>query len=378
MGQGMRVGILTFHNPPNYGAVLQVLGLEKKLQELGHAVTIIDFDSSDFNKPSQLSMSFKVKSLIKKCINPLRNRHGDNRAFMTQKREKIQQFRADWLLLSNKITFDQLPTVVDSFDAFVVGSDQVWNANWWGVPCPAYFLEFCKDKNVRKISYAPCFGEVSQPTPFLAKLDELIRNFDYVSVRSAFCRKIVEKYTHQRVPEVVDPTLLCSFGEVMSAEKPYNDYILLYSLSSKLANDFRQIAGYLKEKTGCAVVSISPMNIYAFADKYAVGVGPSEFLSLVKNAEFILTDSYHGVIFSMKFSKPFIAVSRNARSVRIADLLNRYGILDRLVGKAKKAVTKQLLRSEIDYDDIHRRMDADIEKSVEFLKGALGDASPER
>lgn len=362
----MRIGILTFHYADNYGAVLQVYGLQQKLLEMGHEVRILNFRYT-----SRRKIMLAVKCAIAGSLDVLRFGRTGTEALSLQK-SLFSEFRAEHLVLSQKLEVDQLSSVVSEYDCFVVGSDQVWNADFWTDPRTAYFLDFCQGKSgVRNVSYAACFGQINQPSWFLEKLDGWLDNFDYISVRGTAGCELIQANTHHRPVNVVDPTLLWDFDEIMSRRLSCENCIVVYSLSRHVASDIRLVIEMINQDDSKQVVSISPKALYPFADQYLEGIGPSEFVRLIHDASFICTDSYHGTLFALKYRKPFVSCSNGPRSVRIRDILSPCGIEQRLVTCAADVSPERVGTDMIDYDEVHLKIDGMVDESVEFLQRAL-------
>jgi hypothetical protein len=364
-GSLVRIGILTFHYADNPGAVLQTYGLQKILESLGHAPKVIDF-----RYPSPFKFKVFLKKQAIQILAVLRRDKRDGPDPVAA--NSYRAFRDHWLHRTEHVpAVEHLPRIAEQFDAIIVGSDQVWNADFWSKPRWAYFLTFCDGKKIRRISYAACFGQRNQPSWYLDKLHKLLTHLDHVSVRGAFNRDIVKAHDNRSVDMVVDPTLLCTFDEIKAASNTYQKYALVYSQSRRTAPDFHKLARVLKEEGGLSIVSLSPQSIYPFADHYAVDAGPSEFIRLVSDAEFVLTTSYHGTIFSIKYRRPFISCCRGERFVRISDLLEMCGITERFVSSADEAVARGLLNAHIDYRAVERNIARKVDDSMSFLKRAL-------
>ncbi len=362
----MRLGILTFHYADNYGAVLQAYGLQQKLREMGHDVRILNFR---YNPRRKIVLA--VKCAIAGCLDVLR--FGRTRGeVLSLNRSLFSEFRTEHLVLSQKLEVDQLSSVVGEYDCLLVGSDQVWNADFWTDPRTAYFLDFCREESgLRKVSYATCFGQTNQPRWFLEKLDGWLDNFDHISVRGAGGCELVHAHTHHRPTDVLDPTLLWDFDGVMSSPLPHGGCILVYSLSRHVAPCIRAAIDMINRDDPKRVVSISSKAQYPFADQYLEGIGPSEFVRLIHDAGYVCTDSYHGTLFAIKHRKPFVTCSNGPRAMRIKDVLSSCGIEERLISCAADVVPEHVSADTIDYDAVHERIDDMIEESIKFLERAL-------
>lgn len=361
----MNVGIFTFHYADNYGAVLQAYALQAILREMGHDSSIINYRYSP-TIPFRLRARRFVTRAAKRLVN------GASPGMDLSPRAKaFHAFRNECLCLTPRVSDNDLIELAGQFDAFVVGSDQVWNANFWGHHCPAYFLEFCRNAPVRKISYAPCFGEPAQPVQFVKKLDALLHNFDSVSVRGDFACQLIEGHSSVTPVGVLDPTFLVSFDSLPENGHAYADCILVYSLSRKLAADIRATATKMKQMTGHPVVSIAPRDVYPWADQYCQNVSPQLFPRLIRDATCVLTSSYHGTVFAIKYERPFLCFGHDSRSVRLRDLLHSVGLSDRFIGGSDSSGASAPMHLSPAYCAVREIINARVEDSREFITKAL-------
>lgn len=257
------------------------------------------------------------------------------------------------------------------YDKIIVGSDQVWNPKYF---CETYFLDFIDDS--KKYTYAPSLG-VGYLT---AKEKEFLKNrlenhFQRLSVRERTGVNLLKTILPDNdIVNVLDPTLLFTGKQWKSMfdlnSKEEEKYILVYTLSDNLwyKNAINQLVKETKIKK---VKYITPEdNLYFYADQndLIVETGPIEFLKLIYNAQFVITDSFHGVCFSLNFEKQFICLSRfkennkKNENSRIKDLLEQLDMYEKVFFKSSK-----ISISVIDYDEINKRMDILRKQSERYL-----------
>lgn len=311
----MKIGILTFHAHLNYGGVLQCLALQRVLENLGHAVIIVDkwMDMDNFvlerNYNNILSRAF-----IKSCIRSLLGL-GDFRQWLRVRRTK--KFIHEHLKLSSYhfVDWKDAPTEL-GFDLLVVGSDQVWHCGDWGNPAE-YLLDGAPQ--IRAISYAASFGMTEIPDSFVDLYLRGLSRFSAISCREhegvAICRRLGFDATH-----VVDPTLLAwsKCADVKAKEDKPNE-LVCYFLSEKLENHIYELRDFA-QKAKCKVrvflidawLSAVPLNVSGVVDifkkwryrfcsdiKIMDSAGPQEFFYAFRTAKWVVSDSFHALMFSI-------------------------------------------------------------------------------
>lgn len=355
----MKIGLLTFHTSNNFGALLQVYATLKILKELGHDCEIINLRRRPGNK------------LVSYIYNDLLNRG-------------FKQFRDTFLQPQTKQYYagDDLSELNDQFDCFLVGSDQVWRTRFTGDLALNYFLDFASDK-VLKVSYASSFGisawtETPQLTP---AVKALLHRFNAVSVREDSGVEICRNEFGVKAEHVLDPTLLLQgddYDEVISDKMPQipQRYCATFLLDANGPLDQR-LTQMVKSGLACEVISLSIPKL-RFMGK-ALDWKPrrvGEWVYLMKNAEYVITESFHCTVFAILFRKKFICIVNERRGrARLESLLGLLGLSERLVDECdcNKQSISELLSKEIDYADVHKLLAKLKTQSVEYLKSALGE-----
>ena len=294
----MRVGILTFHFADNYGAVLQCLALTEACKKYADDVCVIDY------VPKQM---IPVKSRVKRFL--LKN----------EIQKKFDDFKKKYF---------QTISVKEFCDLIIVGSDQVWNPQINECD-PFWILPDMKFKRI--CSFAASIGKdklKEREAAYLSENRKSFEKYDTITIREASGQKILENL-HVSSEMVCDPTFLfynrTGFYEELSVQSEVSitePYILIYAL--EYSEKIDRMAKELKNKTGCKVVEIHPMNDkLQECDEFIRNAGVCEFVALVKNAEYVLTNSFHGLAFSYIFRKNVYCFHHSSLSSRQAELIEK-------------------------------------------------------
>ncbi len=368
------VALMTWYTYRNYGSALQASALYRVVKSLGYAPQMI----RHLPKGDALTQQTKLWQPYFKKIHRLFNRA--HRTVITPQQEALF---ADYLAqrvtetpLCN--TYHDLFALNRDFAAFVCGSDQIWSPTCFD---ENYFLSFVEDDR-KRVAYAPSLGMMRLEHPDAApQMAAQISRFSHLSVREVQGAAIIRDLTGQQATVVADPTLLLTaadwdeYAAVAGCNTLPGDYILCYFLG-----DARRYAGYVKrlsQKTGLPAYVI-PVTAAQHADPSAVpfGVGPREFVSLIRGAKHVCTDSFHGMAFSVNYRVPFTVFKRFAdndpknQNSRILSLLDRLQLSHRLTDP-KGA----LLPVACDFSVAEQPLAQLREASLDFLKASLAAAT---
>lgn len=357
----MKIATLTFHRALNYGAVLQTYALQKALIDLGYDTEVLDYRSDFIERhyePDKISNYFTIKKM---AILILLN--GCSKV----KRSQFDSFVNNNIKISDTIYSDK--NIMDSemvYDLFFVGSDQVWNYKTTGFD-KRYYLDFVKNNN-KKMSYAASIGLNQIPIEYEKEYKRLLKSFSKISVREQEGNNLLCKLlSRDDVETVLDPTMLLNESEWSSlcipCEVPER-YILVYLLSEN-----RKIVKFAKKLAKTKGYEIIYINNQLLKRKGLINkrnVTPENWLYLFKNAEYIVTNSFHGTVFSIIFKKIFwcdyLPTSANVNS-RITTLLGNLGLRDRIISEGCT-----VYNTMIDYKLPYKKLNVLIEKSKNFLK----------
>ncbi len=364
-----KVGIITFHASHNYGSCLQAYAMQEILKKLEFDPEIINFRT---DRQKDMYTVFTKRKGLKYILKNLT--HLFYFFPLRKKYKKFEEFINGEYVLSAKeySNCSQLEMEQFNYDAFIAGSDQIWN------PLPrdfdwAYYLTFVKEKP--KIAYAPSFG------PFFGKSDkeklkEIIKQvetFNSVSVREEKTIEYLKEYSDRDISLVLDPTLLLEQNDWLKLidKKPIvkGEYILLYTLFSN--PEINKIAKKLSKKLKMKVVTTNFSNQYDVFTPYKklFGTGPKEFLNLLYNAKFVLATSFHGTVFSILFNKPFLVVNGD-KDNRISTLLSIANLTERTVN-LQNVDKKEKIALDVSFEGAQENIRLKREESIEYLKTAL-------
>lgn len=362
----MKIGIFTFFQT-NYGAVLQAFALQRYLQKQQNTdVEIIDFTTANHLLEHQVFRKQKTRNPIKfiayYILTLLRYRHIKKRINNTW------EFKKRYFRYTRRYsTIEDVLKNHPQEDIYITGSDQVFNPNAKYVP--VYYLNFDKG-NSKKVAYAPSFGISQFSDDISAKISNYIDDFDFLSCREPAGAEYLSKLTGKSVPVVVDPVMLISeteWGEVAVKPKYNENYILIYDLNG--ANNLIKIAKKIQKHTRLPIVCITGNRIKIYPiDKHVYDAGPAEFIGWIKHASYVVTDSFHGTMFSLIFHKQFFTfIALERTSSRIRSILDKVALNDRIITKTTLANFNLK-----DYDEINQiNYDNIINESKSYITKIL-------
>ncbi len=362
----MKVKTITIHYGVNYGSALQTYALCKVLQKMGHEVEVINYVPLKYNLWNEFSADKigKYPALI------ILGAFAIKAPEKIIRRRKFSSFLKEYVPLTKKYTSTkELKDIFSNEDLFIVGSDQVWNFDYNGNEDYTYFLDFVKDKN-RCISYAASIGKMDLSVTEEDLMKHFLCDFKSISVREDYCVEQMNKIGLV-AKHVLDPTLLLSsedWNELIDCDDEFDEkYILVYVMDF-LHQDLLRIAEQIKRLFGFKIylVSFSKIND-DIIDRQFIFATPKMFLSLVKNASYVVTNSFHGVAFSVNYNKQFIAVGKSKYNVRIQSLLRQFNLNDRFV-LPNEHVDEKIINEMINYEIVDEKIKLCREESKEFLK----------
>ncbi len=274
--------------------------------------------------------------------------------------------------------YEQLKEQSKKYTAVMVGSDQLWSPS--GITSNFYNLMFADDNTV-KISYATSFG-VSQINPKYHKIyNTFLNRLDFISVRENSGKKIVEELSSNKAEVVCDPVILLDAEQWLKEipnKRLYDEpYIFAYFLGKSA--EYRDAVTKFAKQKDLKIVTEPHMDSYNkadenFGDYTPFDIGPAEFVNLIRNAEYVFTDSFHGSVFSMLYQKQFLVFNRysdnssSSKNSRIDSFCKNYGLSDRRYNGNIADV-----ENKINYEDVLGKVDEHRQKSKAFLDRALAD-----
>ena len=361
----MKIKTITCHDVYNAGASLQAYALQTYLSKLGHDVEIIDY------KPEYLSRHYSLtainpeyeKPIIKQIYLTLKLPGRLKRLFSVRKRN-FDEFKSSYLRTTDTCykSYEELKNNPPEADIYFAGSDQIWNPLFQNGKDPAFYLQFAP-KNTIKASYAASFSVDEIPKDIEDTIKIYIDDLDYVSVRERSSVDMLKKMGIENCECVCDPVFLLDKQEWDKLTFNISDekYILVYDFDNSDA--IKNFSINLAKEKGLKIYSVFKNN---YADKCFFNEGPLGFLSLIKNADFVVSNSFHASAFSIIYKKDFAVVERKENiNVRMNSLLEDYNLKNRLI------FSNQLMFKSINYDLIQKTFTEKQYKSINFMNKAI-------
>ena len=383
-----KVGIVSCYFKHNYGSMLQAYATQKILDYMNIENETINIDKNiDFSngkKKYYMGQVFNfqfIKSklgMIKLKLDKKINKNlGKN---ISIRDKKYEEFRKTFRLTEPYKTYAELHEKAEKdYSSVIVGSDQLWLPV--NVVADYYTLNWVPE-DVNKISFSTSFGVSVIPEKYKEAYKKFLNRINYLSTREVAGQKIIKDLTGRDATLVCDPTLLFNKVEWMSIQKEEpiikGKYIFCYFLGKNI--EHRKFAERLKEKTGYKIVSLNHADEYVkysdvFADETPYDVGPAEFLNMIRNAEYVCTDSFHGTVFSLINNVKFFTFRRYSNkskvstNSRIDSLLGIVNLKERLIN-GDEDVEKEN-EKKIDFENVNIKLEEFRNTSKEFLKNAL-------
>lgn len=360
----MNCSIVTFHRAHNYGAVLQAYALQKTLDSLGYNVSFFDYQHEEIAKVYRFipaPSNEKVITYLKRLVNTA----------LDFKRKKARYKAFNKFIDSNFKLSDS--KVLQDFDVVVLGSDQIWNPEYTNGFVDAHFGRH-RNLNSRKVvSYAASLGQSNLEGEQLAEFYEKLSGIDTLGVREDSLKDMIVSMSIERDVSVnLDPTLLLdkTDWDFISEERAISEpYVLVYEVKcNKLT---KSAIEYIEKHYGLKVIILSARTNYKIPKEYITDASPLQFLSLFKYADFVITTSFHGTVFSIINNKPFITLAFGDHTdVRSNALLSKIGLNERIVDNPENfSIAKEMVNYELANEKL---MELKLE-SIDYLTKCLSE-----
>ena len=371
----MKIAVITLKDSPNYGGILQAYALQRVLKEAGYECDLIDYMNQDFRekftffgRPQNMRT---IYWLYKKAQYPL----------MCVMMKRLMPFYSKHMTMTRHFEKpDELKELNKDYDCFITGSDQVWACDLNNYD-DSYFLSFVDD-NKLKIAYAASFGRTLDMMTEKEKrfCKKNLKKIDYLSTREESGTEIIQtlcgRYGNQ---DVLDPTLLLSgsqWNDVAENKKVRNKkYILCYLMQShKNDSEALHFAKTLSKKTGKPLIKICRGLTSVLWDETLYVPTCEEWIGLFSNASYIITNSFHGVAFSINYNKQFTAFIEGnpteGRNTRLYNICKKLGLESRIkvVGDKQKINLKK-----IDYRGPNEKLEKLRAESMDYLFTAINE-----
>ena len=374
----MRIGIITLHRVLNYGSALQAYALQTYLSKtFGEEVEIIDYIYPNKSHPRKGSFYRKIKNFIRIEI---RDR------LLYRRGEKIFKFKLFYQkhLKLSKNSYDSITQIENEsfqYDLYVTGSDQVWNVKTLDND-PVFYCSFAP-ACAKRISFAASFSLNKLPEEYQSSVRDRLLKYSYIGIREKSGMDIIKSLS---LPESIvcqntcDPTLLLNQNDydLLANESQiriegdyFLEYLLDYSFNAEpMASS---IINFVKKQTGLKLVTLNIKRNTKRDDQLITGIGPNEFVWLIKHAKLVITSSFHGTIFSIIYRRPFYTIvpDEGHPDRRLSDMLELLGLENCCFKVKQNTNTVDMdFSNPFNYNSL-KRIDNYIKESQSFLYKAL-------
>lgn len=364
-----KVGIMSMQRIKNYGSFLQAYALKKMIEELGHEVVFVDYH---IGQPLVCNFSSNnSNSNFKRVIKVLQGKVNLKQKIQFLKHKKSFNKKNNRYLQINDI-YNYNPKL----DTLIIGSDEVFNC-LQSNPNVGYSLElFGKDNNAnRVITYAASFGNTTldRLKDFTKdkEIADYLNRLDAISIRDVNSENIIHKLVNKRTYMHLDPVLIYDFNKDQNFNIKLNmkkKYLIIYAYNNRITDKEALVIRKYADKNKWQVYSIG--GIQKYADKF-INCTPFEVLNYFKNAEMIITDTFHGTIFSIMAHKPFGTIIRKSNDTgygneeKLIDLLKKFSLNDRVINDLQNI--DDIVNKPIHYNDIDIIIKEERQKTYEYL-----------
>lgn len=381
----MKIGIVTIHNSPNYGACLQSYALYKYLEQQGHDVEIIDLHRPIANEdyvPSKKyiasrvpkkSNSAKFKTWVKQILGV---KHTPTSLYSKEALAKFEEFNSVIKLSRPYKGIDELYEIPPVYDLYISGSDQLWNPTQAYCIEP-YFLTFVPQGQGKKISFATSIGITDLRENEKENFKKWLESYDSISVREKQAQELLQSLLpKKKVYQVADPTFLLEPDKWKDiAVNPQQDeYILMFTLQHR--PEILEYCLQLSKQSGLPLIVLGQVQPDVTNGSYTAvkDAGPKEFIGYIDKAEMVITDSFHCTVFSLIMGTrnffTYIAPD-NHRGSRIIDLLDTYDLKKHLLPTTLDVPYTELTSINLKQENITDIMTIERKRSCKFLNKYL-------
>ena len=363
----MKIGIMTIFRTGNYGGMLQAFALREAIRENG-------FGEADIINYCADALKGKIDFKFLKKAGLFRTGVAVVEKLYYHPRQKKARAFSDSFATERELKKEELAALNDAYDIFLSGSDQIWNPQLQQGDY-AYLLDFVTDKK-KKRSYASSFGVKTLPPEYVEDYRRLLSDYHTLTVRETAGAALVKDLIGKEVPTVLDPTLLLTpdqWEAVLAEKKAEKNSIFVYQMAHSAL--LAKAAAKARKALGGGVIFL-PFPIGGMCRcKPVLNYSPAEWLRAIHDAPVVLTDSFHGTVFSILFSRPFYYVITSetvrARISRVETLLSTLGLSDRIVDN----IEDMDFSKPIDYKAVHEKLATERETSLAILKELCHDDS---
>lgn len=361
----MKISLITIHVGFNFGSVLQCFATQKKLEELGYEVEVINYIPDRVTYRRQFRRMVRSNKEFFIGLARIPNYWINNQIY--------GNFLKNYIHLTQRkyYSLDDLKKKTPKADIYMTGSDQVWNSIHNEGFDTAYYFSFLPDNTV-KVAYSSSFGRDSLPNEELVKIKKYLNDFRSVSVRENSAVKILNAIGINAI-HTLDPTFLLNKKEwesMMSKRLITSNYLLLFTPYNTVSSEIiLNAARKIARTKNLIIVSFSWTFINVKGvDKTIKYASPGDFLSLFNYADFIITNSFHGTAFSINLNKQFVVFSPSKFATRLISILEQVHLSNRLMTEPFDLDNES---SKIQYDIVNSILDVERKRSIEYLKSIM-------
>lgn len=366
-----RVGIMTMHRVKNSGSFLQAYGLKKVVESLDCNVEFVDFELKLLHEEEKNSFLYENCYFLWKFFHDLKIRMSDGGKEKLAQENSIRRFHFKYVneylpeLMGGKAEENYTPEL----DTLVIGSDEVFNLAQYAEEYEIPYQLVGEDNNAdRLISYAASFGHTTKEDIekyFMTnKLTGLLKKFDAVSVRDENSFNIISELTGNFPATHIDPVLLHDFNEIKYERPEKEPYILVYAYSYRIDNleEINAIQAFAKAHN-LRIICVNEVQQWCENKRVC---NPLKILSYFKYADYVITDTFHGTILSIKYHKQFGVIVRNSNKQKIVSLLKQFGLGEQHIQNMEEL--DSIVSKVPDYDKFEIELKKEREKAIEYLQ----------
>ena len=373
----MKVGLISFHNAYNYGACLQAYALQEAVAGFGASCEYIDYINK--RRADGYSMSARFINALRRGNAKEAVKSVIGAPFVWSRGRKFKAFYANHLKTTNQVfhSCEEAALLEKEYDKFIVGSDQVWNADHNGTD-PAYFLSFVNDR-CKKISYSSSFGMDAIPPDLYKWYEDGINGIGCISTREEAGQRIISELSGRKAHLVLDPVFLLEpeqWLRFVDNERSIRNYTFYYLNAPFDLGDIKRVTGLTDSEQHVLSSSVNIRDFIKKGRKVTFSLSPEDFLSEIYNAELVVTTSFHCLAFSIIFRKKFIAIlsGDKGRDERLLNLLKITGLENRIF---TRDMTIEQVEQDIDYDKVEHRLNIFKKYSRDYLSLSLFHSAQE-
>lgn len=364
----MKVEIVTLHRITNFGSMLQTYATQTAIEKLGHQAEILDFVPIGMTYKRALFPAGNTSFIIQAA------KFIPRFICLTTEFAVMKDFIKRYIKVSPKLyhNYQEILDDIPDADVYLSGSDQVWNTQNHNPDddLKAYYLGFAP-KGKKRVAYAGSFGKNDFTETEIEIMKEYLTKYNAISVREDDGLNVLQRLGFNNGVHVVDPTLLLSGEEwkdfASEHKKPKGNYIFVYNLNrNKL---IKEIAVRLSKETGLKIINFADTYDFIPGAKNRLVNNAFDFINHIADAEYVVTDSFHGTAFSINLNRNVVAVKAPRYNSRLESILRLTGMQSRMVENVEAGV--KIAMQPIDFVEVNKKLNAAREISWNYLKKAL-------